>query len=236
MRLTAVLLCGSMLKIGECTPPPPPSTGRSSSASVSTHPSFVKGGRALESGEAACEGHGHDKGACLAVGCCEWDKGRCWSAVGAAECGDGSGGAATETSTEDERHAVCESGEASSETDCVALGCCHWGEGVCWAQTTDSASSCTSSGFSSQFFDTIDNYACSSNVCRECGADVKWSTKSDTPAMYKDAYGKATPSPQTCGDYCYRVAGCAGFNYNSAQGVQVKALLFHLPACALPHR
>merc|ERR1712013_174861 len=37
-------------------------------------------------GESACEGHGFDSSQCLAVGCCGWDDGKCWSAVGRKTC------------------------------------------------------------------------------------------------------------------------------------------------------
>ena len=37
-------------------------------------------------GEEACEGHGFTKEVCQSTGCCEWDDGQCWSAVGRNPC------------------------------------------------------------------------------------------------------------------------------------------------------
>lgn len=45
-----------------------------------------------QNGEKACENKGFDKKECLAVGCCGWDDGECWSAVGTKKCEDGGGG------------------------------------------------------------------------------------------------------------------------------------------------
>jgi len=47
-------------------------------------------------GEVACERQGFNPAQCKAVGCCEWDDGQCWSAVGNRPCGStGSGGGQT---------------------------------------------------------------------------------------------------------------------------------------------
>ena len=45
-----------------------------------------------QSGEQACENQNLDRTQCAAVGCCEYDDGRCWSSVGSAAC-DGTGSA-----------------------------------------------------------------------------------------------------------------------------------------------
>jgi hypothetical protein len=37
-------------------------------------------------GEAVCEEHGYDEDACAAIGCCQFDDGECWSAVGRSPC------------------------------------------------------------------------------------------------------------------------------------------------------
>ena len=41
---------------------------------------------ALQNGEETCENKGFDPSACTAVGCCVYDDGQCWSAVGTAPC------------------------------------------------------------------------------------------------------------------------------------------------------
>jgi len=41
------------------------------------------------SGEKACENMGFDQSACAAVGCCQFDDGKCWSAVGGGACSGG---------------------------------------------------------------------------------------------------------------------------------------------------
>ena len=46
---------------------------------------------AAQTGEEACEGWGFDRSECAAVGCCDYDEGSCWSAVGTDSC-SGSGG------------------------------------------------------------------------------------------------------------------------------------------------
>jgi len=45
-----------------------------------------------ENGETACEGQGLNQDQCQAVGCCYWEDGQCWSAVGNEPCDSGSGG------------------------------------------------------------------------------------------------------------------------------------------------
>jgi len=37
-------------------------------------------------GESLCENHGYDKPTCGTIGCCQFDEGQCWSAVGAGIC------------------------------------------------------------------------------------------------------------------------------------------------------
>ena len=37
-------------------------------------------------GEEVCEGHGFSPAECVAISCCEWDDGDCWSAVGQDQC------------------------------------------------------------------------------------------------------------------------------------------------------
>ena len=39
-------------------------------------------------GESVCEGHGYDATACEEIGCCCFDGGKCWSAVGRGACYD----------------------------------------------------------------------------------------------------------------------------------------------------
>ena len=46
----------------------------------------------VQNGEEVCENGGLDPSECAAVGCCQYDNGKCWSAVGAAPCSSGSGG------------------------------------------------------------------------------------------------------------------------------------------------
>jgi len=41
---------------------------------------------AVESGEAACEGHEFTQSQCAAVGCCHWDQGECLSVIGDGDC------------------------------------------------------------------------------------------------------------------------------------------------------
>ena len=43
-------------------------------------------------GEEACEGHGYGQEQCDGVGCCNWDDGGCFSAVGDGPCEPGGGG------------------------------------------------------------------------------------------------------------------------------------------------
>lgn len=44
------------------------------------------------SGEDVCEGEPHlDQAACMEQGCCDWDDGDCWSAVGSGPCGASGG-------------------------------------------------------------------------------------------------------------------------------------------------
>ena len=50
------------------------------------YPSGDDYGRPPLGGEAACEGHSFTQSQCAAVGCCEWDGGECWSAVGYGDC------------------------------------------------------------------------------------------------------------------------------------------------------
>ena len=40
----------------------------------------------LGNGEAVCENRGLIMTRCLSIGCCQWDEGRCWSAVGRGPC------------------------------------------------------------------------------------------------------------------------------------------------------
>ncbi len=40
----------------------------------------------LMNGEKVCEGHGYDESKCLALGCCEFGDGQCWSSVGPGLC------------------------------------------------------------------------------------------------------------------------------------------------------
>ena len=47
---------------------------------------------AAQTGEEACENMGFDQSACDAVGCCHYDDGLCWSAVGPDLCSSGGGG------------------------------------------------------------------------------------------------------------------------------------------------
>ena len=37
-------------------------------------------------GEEVCEGYEFSQAECLAIACCEWDDGDCWSAVGQDQC------------------------------------------------------------------------------------------------------------------------------------------------------
>ena len=39
-----------------------------------------------ENGEKACENKGLGSSECSAVGCCQYDDGQCWSAVGSDNC------------------------------------------------------------------------------------------------------------------------------------------------------
>merc|ERR1711936_634721 len=43
-------------------------------------------GSNVVNGEEACEGHGFTKEVCKSTGCCEWNDGQCWSAVGQNPC------------------------------------------------------------------------------------------------------------------------------------------------------
>ena len=44
------------------------------------------GPRHQGNGEEVCEGHGFSPAECVAISCCEWDDGDCWSAVGQDQC------------------------------------------------------------------------------------------------------------------------------------------------------
>jgi len=44
-----------------------------------------------QNGEDACENQGFTQAQCSAVGCCQWDVGECYSAVGTSTCGGGGG-------------------------------------------------------------------------------------------------------------------------------------------------
>jgi len=48
--------------------------------------SIVASGVIAENAEKACENNGFNKNECLAVGCCEWDDGDCWSRAGTSDC------------------------------------------------------------------------------------------------------------------------------------------------------
>jgi len=45
-----------------------------------------------QNGEDACENQGFNQAQCSEVGCCQWDDGECWSAVGTSTCEGGGGG------------------------------------------------------------------------------------------------------------------------------------------------
>merc|ERR1712037_643842 len=47
-------------------------------------------GSASGNGECMCEEHGYNQNQCLQIGCCSFDNGECWSAVGSGQC-SGSG-------------------------------------------------------------------------------------------------------------------------------------------------
>ena len=42
-------------------------------------------------GEEVCEGHGFSPAECVAISCCEWDDGDCWSGVGKDQCSGSNG-------------------------------------------------------------------------------------------------------------------------------------------------
>merc|ERR1712130_1067734 len=48
-------------------------------------------GEAAGNGECMCEEHGYSENQCSQIGCCQFDNGECWSAVGDGQC-SGSGG------------------------------------------------------------------------------------------------------------------------------------------------
>ncbi|GMH50852.1 hypothetical protein TL16_g00885 [Triparma laevis f. inornata] len=46
-------------------------------------------GRKLPTGEDICEGRNFNENQCNVIGCCEWEGGKCWSAVGTGKCEGG---------------------------------------------------------------------------------------------------------------------------------------------------
>merc|ERR1712181_111833 len=43
-------------------------------------------GSAAGNGECMCEEQGYGENECLQIGCCQFDNGECWSAVGSGQC------------------------------------------------------------------------------------------------------------------------------------------------------
>jgi hypothetical protein len=79
-------------------------------------------------GEDACEGKGFKEGQCLAVGCCWWNDGECWSAVGKDECQSRRLDETAELNGEE----ACEN-KGLTKTQCSAVGCCEWDGCECWS-------------------------------------------------------------------------------------------------------
>ena len=76
----------------------------------------------VPNGEDACEGKGLKESQCLAVGCCMWDDGECWSAVGKGECQS----RRLDETAEDACEGGSFQGHALNQQQCLAVGCCEW--------------------------------------------------------------------------------------------------------------
>ena len=99
-------------------------------------------GSAGQTGEDVCENKGFDPSECSAVGCCQYDDGQCWSAVGAGPCtgGNPTGGNSTGSAGQTGED-VCEN-KGFDPSECSAVGCCQYDDGQCWSAV--GAGLCTS--------------------------------------------------------------------------------------------
>ena len=111
------------------------------------------GGDGPDNGEAMCENRGYNRRECTAVGCCDFNGGNCWSAVGKGRCEGGSGGNSGDNSDEnsgessdgtdsnggdgpDNGEAMCEN-HGYNRRECRAVGCCDFNGGNCWSAVGD---------------------------------------------------------------------------------------------------
>ena len=133
------------------------------------------GGGGDMNGEAVCEGKDFSQRQCLDVGCCYWEEGECWSAVGRDSCdgnqfdddddddddnngdddddddnGDDDDGGGGDMNGE----AACE-GRDFNKLQCRNVGCCYWEEGECWSGV--GRDSCDSNQFSDDDDDDDDD-------------------------------------------------------------------------------
>merc|ERR1711934_27152 len=86
----------------------------------------------------------------MGIGCCQWDSGQCWSAVGRRPClgtyaapSPTSGSPALSPTSGSNGETACE-GQGFNPSQCQAVGCCQWDDGQCWSAVGNGA--CGSGG------------------------------------------------------------------------------------------